>query len=112
MKSHNSFSSSDAFFNADSSSESKIALFKPENACSQIVSAAKLRYRSSKLSQLNQLWNRFLNALSGQSEPTITQKFDRDGNLYFRVYDPVTRKAMSMTSEQEVRAWFDQRYYQ
>jgi hypothetical protein len=112
MKSHNSFSGSDAFFESNSSSEAKLSLFKPENACSQIVSAAKLRYQSSQLSRFSVLWNRLLNLLVSRSEPTITRKFDRQGNLYFQVYDPVTHKSLSMDSEQELRAWIDQRYYQ
>jgi hypothetical protein len=112
MKSHNSFSGSDAFFESESSSESKIALFKPEDACSQIVSTAKLRCKSSQFSQLNKFWNWILNILAFRSEPTITRKHDREGNSYFQVYDPATQKSMFMASEQEVRAWIDQRYYQ
>jgi hypothetical protein len=60
-------------------------------------------------------WNRFWKAvshlLSQTSEPSVTQKRDRSGHNYFQVYDPMTRKYGEFGSEQEIRAWLEQRYY-
>jgi Sec7-like guanine-nucleotide exchange factor len=61
------------------------------------------------------IWNRFWKAVSHlliqTSEPSVTQKSDRSGHHYFQVYDPMTRKYGEFSSEQEIRAWLEQRYY-
>ena len=44
-------------------------------------------------------------------EPHIIQKGDRFGNIYWRVYDPISNSHCSFNSEQEVRSWLDTRYY-
>jgi hypothetical protein len=44
-------------------------------------------------------------------EPRIKQKCDRFGNIYWRVYDPISDSHCSFHSEQEVRSWLDTRYY-
>jgi hypothetical protein len=40
-------------------------------------------------------------------EPRVKQKCDRNGNRYWRVYDPISGSHCSLNSEQEVRAWLD-----
>ncbi|WP_204102462.1 MULTISPECIES: hypothetical protein [Spirulina sp. CCY15215] len=54
----------------------------------------------------------FLNFLSGSMQPRITEGRDRQGNLYFRVYDPCDHSRHTFASEMEVRVWLEQRYYQ
>ena len=49
--------------------------------------------------------------LSGH-EPVIEEKRDRAGTLYWRVYDPITQNRRFFYSEDEIRVWLDQRYYQ
>ena len=44
-------------------------------------------------------------------EPQIVQKHDCNGNIYWQVYDPISATHCSLSSEQEVRAWLDSRYY-
>ena len=44
-------------------------------------------------------------------EPKITCKKNRQNNCYFQVYDPVSRRSANFTSEAEVRAWLEERYY-
>lgn len=61
---------------------------------------------------LNDLFQSFLNAASGNTEPKISQKRDRAGNLYFDVYDPTSGASMSFGSEHEIRTWIEQRYHQ
>lgn len=112
MNPHNFSSESDSFSESNSSLDSQIILFKPEQTYSQIVSASKLRRRLSKFQRLNGLWERIVNTLAGRSEPQIYRKRDRQGNWYFRVYDPVSKRSATLSSERELRAWIDQRYYQ
>lgn len=47
--------------------------------------------------------------LSGD-RPHIEEKRDRNGNLYFKVYDPCSQNPYIFDSESEVRAWLDRRY--
>jgi hypothetical protein len=49
--------------------------------------------------------------ITNQTEPQIEQKSDRDGNLYYRIYDPITRRYTFLASEREVRIWLENRYY-
>jgi hypothetical protein len=48
----------------------------------------------------------------GSREPQITRKVDLDGHGYYVVFDPVDQRRYTFGSEQEVRIWLDQRYYQ
>lgn len=68
------------------------------------------RLHPSIKERLANLFQTVLNAASGNSEPRISQKRDRRGNLYFSVYDPISNESAVMGSEQEIRAWLEQRY--
>ncbi|MGK7892861.1 MAG: hypothetical protein AB4372_04250 [Xenococcus sp. (in: cyanobacteria)] len=48
--------------------------------------------------------------LVSKNEPYIKQKRDRNGNLYWQVYDFTTNKSYTFGSEREVRAWIEERY--
>lgn len=61
---------------------------------------------------LEQLWGFVLNTFARSQEPRIYRKHDRNGNLYFQVYNPSTNSLTRYNSEQEVRVWLDQRYYE
>jgi hypothetical protein len=56
--------------------------------------------------------NRLVALLSGSSEPQVTTLVDRGGQQQWHVYDPVLNHHHTFTSEQEVRVWLEQRYYQ
>jgi hypothetical protein len=43
-------------------------------------------------------------------EPRTTQKRDRDGNVYYQVYDPRTQDSAIFGSESEIRWWIEQHY--
>lgn len=45
------------------------------------------------------------------NQPHITQTQLASGEFVWHVYDPHTANRASFTSEAEVRAWLDQRYY-
>ncbi|MGL4882302.1 MAG: hypothetical protein ACRC8K_14755 [Waterburya sp.] len=54
----------------------------------------------------------FVQSLSFQKhEPEIKQKRDRFGNYYWQVYDYTTNKFYEFGSEQDVRAWIENRHY-
>jgi hypothetical protein len=74
--------------------------------------ASATKPQSGNRFSFDRLWEFLLNTLSTSAEPKIHRKYDRHGNLSFRVYDPSTGLRNTFTSEQEVRAWLDQRYYQ
>ncbi|MEM9538612.1 MAG: hypothetical protein AAGA60_03775 [Cyanobacteria bacterium P01_E01_bin.42] len=67
---------------------------------------------SSLKTKLANLGKSLVNFLAGSTQPRITEDRDRQGNLYFRVYDPCDRSRMMFDSEEELRVWLEQRYYQ
>ncbi|MBE9043392.1 hypothetical protein IQ255_03035 [Pleurocapsales cyanobacterium LEGE 10410] len=62
---------------------------------------------AKKLANLGDRWTRF----STYSEPKIWERKDRDGNPYFRIFDPKSDRYIYLNSEDEVRWWLDERYY-
>ncbi len=48
----------------------------------------------------------------GSTAPRVKLKRDRDGHTLFIAYDPVSRQRHTFSSEQALRVWADQRYYQ
>lgn len=93
-------------------SESNFILINSQELDSFIEEAKPSRQISIKLPSLEQLWNSILETFTTSSEPKIYQKYDRNGKLYFRVYDPITHQSSTFSTEQELRIWLDQRYYQ
>lgn len=53
-----------------------------------------------------------LTYLCGSTDLSVTVKRDRRGNTLFIAYDPVSQQRRTFSSEQELRVWVDQRYYQ
>ena len=47
------------------------------------------------------------NRLTPSTEPQVFRRKDRDGNVYFEIYDPVTGKSNAFGSEREIRACLD-----
>ncbi len=77
------------------------------------IESISLRSPSSRWAKRwNSAWNFLLNALTSRPEPKIRQECDRFGNQYFTVYDPISNQRQTLSSEQEVRIWLEQRYYQ
>lgn len=70
------------------------------------------RLRFEDASQwLNHAARAIAHALTGNSDPFIWQKTDRNGNTWWIINDPLTGTCFHALSEEEVRAWIDQRYY-
>jgi len=61
---------------------------------------------------LKQFGERLVQLVLGSHEVQVWQGRDRHGNMYWRVYDPVTKASDSFSSVNEVRIWLEQRYYQ
>jgi hypothetical protein len=60
---------------------------------------------------LKQFGKRLIRFIAGNQEVQIWQVSNRTGNLYWRVYDPITKASTSFSSSNEVRIWLEQRYY-
>lgn len=60
---------------------------------------------------LHRIWDSLVNSLANNSDPKITQRWDKRGNSYYQVYDPTTGITGTFGSEQEIRFWLEQRYY-
>lgn len=106
MKSYNCSESNFVLIN----SQELDAFVEDVKPAKQDVKPAK--QNSIKLPGLEQLWNSVLEILTKSPEPKVYQKHDRNGKLYFQVYDPIARQSSTFNTEQEVRIWLDQRYYQ
>lgn len=63
-------------------------------------------------STLLQWGKSLLNFYSGSNEPRISRRFDRQGYPYFHIYDPIDNAHYTLSSEEAVRTWLEQRYYQ
>lgn len=56
-------------------------------------------------------WRKNLIDFDPNYEPKISERKDRYGNTYFRIYDPINDRFIYLNSEEEVRYWLDKRYY-
>lgn len=92
--------------------ESNFVLLNSQELNALIEEVKPAKPNSIKLPDLEQLWNFVLEILTRSPEPKIYEKHDRNGKLYFQVYDPITHQSSTFNTEQEVRIWLDQRYYQ
>ncbi len=70
-----------------------------------------LKHQLRSLMSLNSLWEQLIKLASGSSEPVVEQRQDRQGYRYYAIYDPRTGQRTICSSEAEVRAWLEQRYY-
>lgn len=71
------------------------------------------------------IWQRFANVFSldtlcssllkfatGAEGPMVRERCDRNGEISYTIYDPVTQQQSDWLSEMEARTWLEQRYYQ
>lgn len=66
---------------------------------------------SQPIAFLKALWQGFVKTAIGSNELQVWQTTDTDGYLYWRAYDPLTRESAICDSEDEMRAWIEQRYH-
>lgn len=59
---------------------------------------------------LRMVWESWQQNLSTKDEPHIWQTRDRNGDVLWNAYDPVTDRSLYYASEAEVRIWLENRY--
>lgn len=62
--------------------------------------------------QLSLVGGTLLTYFCGTTDLSVSVKRDLRGNTLFVAYDPVSQQRHTFSSEQELRVWVDQRYYQ
>lgn len=62
------------------------------------------------LSWFGAFWCWFVDRFAFSSELQVRQRHDRDGNLWWDIYDPITKRSAQFSSESEVRVWIEQSY--
>jgi hypothetical protein len=60
---------------------------------------------------LGEMAQKLVNLLSGDREPKVYHRRDRQGYSYLEVYDPTARKTHTFQTAHEARAWLERRYY-
>lgn len=68
--------------------------------------------QSQVFSFLNRLWQQLVIGLTKAQEPQIWQSYDRQKNLWWHGYDPITGRSICRDSEAEMRIWLEERYHQ
>jgi hypothetical protein len=80
-----------------------------------LTTADYLELEGFKPQKKTPVWSRVFQALAQRfihsHEPQITLKHHSDGE-YWHVYDPITQKAATLSTEDDVRVWLEQRYAQ
>lgn len=64
------------------------------------------------MQSIKRLGQRIAEYFTSQSEIKVWQLQDRSGNTYWRVYDPNTNRSAVFGSEEEVRIWIEEIFYQ
>ncbi len=60
---------------------------------------------------LHYIWEKIVKTLLVDSqELQVLQKVDRQGNIYWQAYDPVTGKSFSSGSKVDISMWIEQLY--
>lgn len=80
-----------------------------------LTSTLHLDHSSSEKNQASQpyrynLWNWLIDSYTHQPEPKVWQSTDRQGQLCWHAYDPVTNRSFWCASEDEMRCWLEERY--
>lgn len=61
---------------------------------------------------ITNIWQKVSDSLvTSNHEPQVRQKRDRYGNEYWQAYDFNTNKSYTFGSEQDVRAWIENRHH-
>lgn len=64
------------------------------------------------LNKIGQLLSQVQASLTIDRQPKIQQRVDRQGQLYWRIYDPIGNQSHTFFTEVEVYQWLENRYYQ
>ena len=95
--------------------KTKCEIYKELELIPDSVLDPKFHYLSKRVSSLrnwfNTFWDILRDWLISNSEPHICEMRDRDGAVFWRVYDPVTKTTHSFSSRNAVVDWLESRYY-
>ncbi len=86
---------------------------KPSNA-SLLLSNKHLKKHQIKflvVSALKKIVQRITESFISSNELRIWQTYDRFGNNWWHVYDRLTGRHTSVDSEEKLRIWIEERYY-
>jgi|GEM_PF-841173 hypothetical protein len=61
---------------------------------------------------LGQLWRPIAKLLESTTEPHVWKTYDQKGNPIWHAHDPVTGQESEWISEDDLRVWLEERYYQ
>lgn len=70
------------------------------------------KYTSKCFSFLQTIFQNLVTVITSKNELQVWQKSDRSGNTEWHAYDPATGRSVCVASEQEMRYWIEERYYQ
>lgn len=73
---------------------------------------AKKQAKGDYLAPFKNFWQKVVNYLNTNNELQIWQSSDRYGRKWWNAYDPFTGRIAKRDSENEMRVWIEQRYYQ
>lgn len=73
------------------------------DSCSQTASPQPAKFA--------RVWQALKAMLLSPTELQVWHRCDRDGNVWWYAYDPVTRQSVHHLSEAEMRLWIEQNYY-
>ena len=68
--------------------------------------------KSQIFSFFRSILQHLVTTLTKAQEPQIWQSYDRQGNLWWHGYDPMTGSSICRDSEAEMRIWIEERYHQ
>lgn len=71
---------------------------------------AKTSFIQRSFAKFDRLWQALVRSIETSREPKVTWMRDRQGQSYFKIYDPVTGQHHYADSDQEARVWLEQRY--
>ncbi|MEM8602897.1 MAG: hypothetical protein AAGF24_03540 [Cyanobacteria bacterium P01_H01_bin.121] len=60
---------------------------------------------------VNEFVDSSIKFLTGNQDPVIRVRHNRQNEVVYYVYDPVTGRSYNFSSAQAIRIWLDQRYY-
>lgn len=83
-----------------------------EPQASNLNAETSVKQPYNLMESIKKLGQRIAEYFTSQSEIKVWQLQDRSGNTYWRVYDPNTNRSATFGSEEEVRIWIEELFYQ
>lgn len=63
-------------------------------------------------SQLNKIWQSIVTFFAASEEPHVWKGLNQAGQSMWKAYDPITHQSADYETEEEMRAWLEERHYQ